>query len=314
MFDITNRRKARLMAGLFARVGAIVGFADVGSGGPLKRPWSMLPAAQLRKFEFEPTDGATGGVPLCISNLSGRSAFHVARDERASSFHQAMPAFVERFDMPSLLTARTIEVECTTLDSFFAGRYVDVDAMDVNVEGHDLQALQGAESLLREGFVKLLKIEFETAQVWEGQGWLSDIDPLMRSHGYLLADIEFDFVRPANARGLYHRGEPVWGKAIYVPGARRWSEVAESLRASPAALEETLARGIALYLAADMPGHALDVLDLGVGMNTFTRVDPTALRAEIAAAYRWAKVEYGVDQVFALVRRALGSMGATSGA
>jgi hypothetical protein len=310
MFDITSGRKARLMASLFARTGANIGFADVGSGGNLKRPWSLLPAGQLRKFDFEPFDAATGGPPLCISNRSGRAPFHVARDERGSSFHLAVDAFVERFDMPSLSLARTIEVECTTLDEFFSGRFADVDAMDVNVEGHDLQALQGAERLLSEGFVKLLKVEFETAHVWQGQGWLSEIDPLLRGHGYLLADIEFDFARPANARGLYHRGEPLWGKAIYVPDARRWNDVAAALRAAPAALEETIARAIALYLAADMPGHALDALDLGVRMNAFMRVEPAALRAEIAAAYRWAKLEYGVDQLFALVRRAFGSIGA----
>ncbi|MEJ0084665.1 MAG: FkbM family methyltransferase [Pseudomonadota bacterium] len=313
MFDITNRRKARLMARLFERVGATIGFADVGSGGPLKLPWSLLPAAQLRKFDFEPV-GEQGGALLCISNRIGHALFYVARDERGSSFHVPLGDFVQRFAMHSLLTARTIEVQCTTLDEFFAGRFGEVDAMDVNIEGHDLQALQGAERLLREGLIKLIKVEFETAHVWQGQGWLSDIDPLMRANGYVLADIEFDYLRPANARGLYHRGEPLWGKAIYVPGANRWNEAAARLRATHTALEEMLARGIALYLAADMPGHALDVLDLGVCMDSFTRIDATALRAEVAQAYRWAKVEYGVDQFVALVRRAIGSAGVSANA
>ena len=49
----------------------------------------------------------------------------------------------ERFGMQSLLSDRTIEVDCTTLDRHFDGRFDVVDAIDVNVEGHDYQVLQG---------------------------------------------------------------------------------------------------------------------------------------------------------------------------
>jgi hypothetical protein len=312
MTSITNGRRTRFLEILFARVRTEIGFADVGSGGTLKTPWSLLPVAQLKKFDFEPTGASAAGMPLCISNAQGRAPFHVAHDERASSFHLPDEAFVARYAMPGLLPARTIEVERTTLDAFFERRFAAVDAMDVNVEGHDFQALQGAHDLLRDGFVKLFKVEFETASVWHGQGWLGDIDSLMRANGYVLAGIDFEFARAANVRGLFHRGEPLWGKALYVPSPRRWSEFAQTPGGSRAALEEALVRAIALFVAADLPGHAFDALDLGERAGAFTRIDAAATRAEITAIYRFAKLEFGIGQFFGLVRRALGLQAASN--
>jgi len=306
MTGLTARRKVRLLESIFARAPSMLGFADVGSGGTLKVPWSMLPAAHLRKFDFEPTDGSASGLPLCISNRQGRGAFHIAHDERSSSFHAASPEFVRRYAMPSLETKRVIEVECTTLDSFFAGRFQEIDALDVNVEGHDFQALEGARELLAGGLVKLVKVEFETAEVWHGQGWFGDIDTLLRGHGYTMADIDVEFARAANARSLFHRGEPLWGKALYVPAKARWESFANSVRGQPAALEEALARAIALYVAADQPGRALDCVDLGDRFGIFTRLDPAGLRREIANVYHWAKVEEGIRQVASLLSRATG--------
>jgi FkbM family methyltransferase len=303
---ITTRRKARLLDSMFARAPSMIGFADVGSGGPLKAPWSLLPKAHLRKFDFEPTDGAASGLPLCISNRSGRAPFNVAHDERGSSFHAASAEFVKRFDMPSLNTKHVIEVECATLDAFFAGRFADVDAMDINVEGHDFQALEGARTLLTDGFVKLIKIEFETAEVWRGQGWLGDIDALLRGQGYVMTDIDIEFARAANARSLFHRGEPLWGKALYVPGPARWETFARSSLGSGTALEDALVRAIALYVAADQPGHALDAVARGAESRAFTRLDATHLRDGISQVYRWAKMEKGVQELASLVSRATG--------
>ena len=122
MLNITVRRKQRVCLDLLNTTRAVIGLADVGAGGPLKRPWRLLPASHLSKFDFEPAgDGAA--TPLCVSNRIGRAEFFVARDERGSSFHRPLSAFAQRFGLSSHLTARTIEVECTTLDHYFDGRF-----------------------------------------------------------------------------------------------------------------------------------------------------------------------------------------------
>lgn len=312
MFSITRRRRQHLCHRLLADVGATVGFVDVGSGGPLKRPWNMLPGSLLRKLDFEPTQRGDGQLPLCVSNRHGTAQFHIARDERASSCHRPMPAVVTRFGLQHICPTRTIDVECTTLDGYLEGRFDSIDALDINAEGHDYQVLQGGARLLEVGSVKLLKIEFEVAPVWEGQGWLSDIDPLLRGYGYCLAGIDFDFVRPVNVRHCFHRGEPLWGKALYVPGVDRWSVMLERLRADRVAMEQTVAKAAALFIAADVPGQAVDVLEMGARVGALSRLDPSRMKALIASAYRWAKLEYGVTEVAWLAARALRLTGVRS--
>jgi FkbM family methyltransferase len=308
MLNITARRKEQLCRRLLTEAGAVIGFADVGSGGPLKRPWSLLPASQLRKFDFEPTR-ENDGSPLCVSNRVGKSQFFVARDERGSSLHRPLHAFAERFGRQSHFPARIIEVECTTLDRHFDGRYDLVDAIDVNVEGHDYQVLQGGARLLGEGAVKLLKVEFELVAVWEGQGWLSDIDPLMRAHGYILAGIDIERARPANVQRCFHRGEPLWGKALYLPGRERWSALLQRLGNDPNSVEHAVAKAAALYVAADLPGQAFDIIDMGARAGCRGGVESLRVKQEIEAAYRWARLEYGARELMRLIRRATGLRG-----
>jgi FkbM family methyltransferase len=303
MLEITARRKQGLCRDLVTQTDAVVGLADVGSGGPLKLPWRLLPTTHLRKFDFEPTRDS-GALPLCVSNHSGRAQFFVARDERGSSFHKPLTAFAERFGHWSQLPERTIEVECTTLDSHFAGRYDEVDALDINVEGHDFQVLQGSRELLQAGVVKLLKVEFELTSVWEGQGWFSDIDPLLRGQGYMLAGIDIERARSVSVQRYFHPGEPLWGKALYVPGPDRWSALLQRLR--DATLDQAVAKAAALYVAADLLGQAFDILDLGSQAGALTRLQPSRVKERIAVAYRWARLEHGARECLRLAGRAVG--------
>ena len=312
MVKITTRRKQRFCKGLLAQTDAIIGLADVGSGGEMKRPWNLLPANNVRKFDFEPTGTDGVGLPQCVSNRIGRAQLLVARDERASSFHRAFPEFAERFGMQSLLSDRGIDVDCTTLDRHFDGRFDVVDAIDVNVEGHDYHVLQGAAHLLQAGHVKLLKVEFELAQIWAGQGWLSDIDGLLRADGYAMAGIDIDFARPVNVQRYFHRGEPLWGKALYVPCAARWRTMLERLDAGSSAATQALSKAIALYVAADLLGHAFDVIDLGAQAGVLGRLDAEEIKTRIGTAYRWARIEHGLRQSAWLLTRCLGLQGDSS--
>lgn len=145
MLHITDRRIKKFCSLLLKQGNEAgnIGFVDVGSGGELKKPWSLLPAGAVTTFDFEPTVGGDA-LPLCVSNKIGDAPFFVAFDERASSFHKPLADFVDRYAFDSMLTKKEITVECTTLDEYFSGRYELIDAIDINVEGHDFQVLQGA--------------------------------------------------------------------------------------------------------------------------------------------------------------------------
>ena len=291
--------------------GPPIGFADVGSGGPLKAPWSLLPRERVKPFDFEPTNADGQGLFRCISDKAGPAPFYVARDERASSLHKPLPEFIRRYRFDSMLPAKTLTVDCVSLDEFFKGRYESVDAVDVNVEGHDLQVLQGSRELLAAGAVKLLKVEFELVPVYEGQGFFSDIDAFLRGLGFVLADIQVERLLPANARHLHHAGESVWGKALYVPApSGRQARLRSLLRSKGRdAARRELGAAVALYAAAQLLGHLHDELAAGEEAGVFGADEARRLREGLAAAFRWARLESGAAKVGELAASVLRTFG-----
>ncbi len=232
-----------------------LGFVDVGSGGPLKYPWTLLAVDQIKKFDFDANPDTESGGDACISNRAGEGVLHIARDARSSSLHPPSEEFMQWFGNDTMRVVREVPVRLDTLDSLFAGRADEIDLIDINAEGHDLMVLEGAQGILTDGLVKLLKVEFELAGAWEGQGYLGQIDEFMRGQGYVLADLQVDFARPANVKNIAISGEPIWGKSFYVPGAARWEARRESVE-RPAFVRDALG-GIAASVLFDLPGRAV---------------------------------------------------------
>lgn len=290
---ITGKRKKVFAREILAHTGRLIGFADVGSGGTLKTPWSNLPGEYLRKFDFEPTSGSGNSLPLCISDHCGIADFHVAHDERASSFHDANIDFARRFGQESIFPKKTIQVACVTLDEYFKDTLDEVDAIDINVEGHDLRVLLGSRQLLEHGFIKLIKIEFELSPVWHGQGWFSEIDAHLRSKGYDLVDVELGYGRPVNVGHFYSKGEPLWGKGYYTPSPSLLRERLAHYEGSALAGHVTCA--VALLVAAGLAGRAFDILDMAA--PRLKGLDVEQIKARIAHVFAWARIEYGLSHL-----------------
>ncbi len=286
---LTAKRKVQFSNSILSKLTSKIGFADVGSGGELKLPWSLLPPEQIHKFDFDPEQFRSQGLPLCISNQMGQYPFYITEDTRASSLHKASSAFIARFNQPGLCTKETILVRCTTLDDYFSSSFAGVDLLDINTEGHDYQVLQGTNQLFTKGFIKCVKIEFELTEVWHGQGWFSDIDAWLRSREYDLAHIEFEFARPASVKSVFHRGEPLWGKAIYVPSFTQWQY--QQTQLEPIAYKEAVLKSITLYTLLDIPGRAVDLLNQVAGSVDLTPFNPIELTSSIKAVFKYAGMD-----------------------
>ena len=291
--SLTGKRKSIFCKTLLGADHSKIGFVDVGSGGPLKDPWALVPASYIETITFEPTTTTADGrqLPRCISNRSGKASFNVAFDERSSSLHQPSSAFMTRFAMDQLSVKKTIDVEVTTLDEVLAGHYAKIDAMDYNVEGHDLHALEGSAKLLSEGFVSLMKVEFELTQVWDDQGWFADIDRYLRGKGFELANMEVEYSRPASARRVFHQGEPLWGKGYYVPAFESWARVPQ------AELAAKVRKAVALYTLADIPGRAIDLLattEAQLGDQLHVQL----IKEQIEECFRYAPVDAAWQGLF----------------
>lgn len=283
-----------------------IGFIDAGSGGELKAPWKYLPSDCVNSIEFEPTVLTDSDLPLCISNRSRHETFFVAQDERSSSLHEPSPYFVERFGFQSMNAIREIDVKCTTLDEQMKGQFEKVDAIDLNLEGHDFQALQGASKLLQSGFVKLIKIEFELTEVWKGQGWFSDIDPFLRKNQYRLVSIEIESTPPAHVRHIHHKGEPLWGKGYYVPGPDLWEKwFARHAISNNRFMEDQVIKAVSLFVAADLLAQAFDVLDLANTSLGTDKICASEVKHDIDRVFRWTRIDAGLYQLIRLTRGVL---------
>lgn len=295
MGKITAARKAAFVNKFAAKLSSSAssfGFIDVGSGGALKLPWSLLPEAKIKKYDIDPE--STDKL-LCISNESGEKTFHVAIDPRSSSLHLPNEEFIARFAMPFLNVQKQMQVSCKTLDECFEGVFADI--MDVNTEGHDFQVLQGGSEILAKSFFKVIKIEYELSAVWSGQGWFSDIDKLLRSFSFELVSMENEYVRPAIAKNLYHKGEPVWGKALYIPSYKLWLEKAQK-SSHP---KDEIYKTVLLYTILDLPGRSLEILNGEFVASTLSKEEIKQLRSAI----EWVFGKARYDAVSALIQKGL---------
>ena len=90
----TRRRKAAFLRHVLRGLPPL-GFVDVGSGGPLKHPWSLLSRNQIKKFDFDANPDTEGGGDVCISDRTGDATLHIARDPRSSSLHAPSEEFIQ---------------------------------------------------------------------------------------------------------------------------------------------------------------------------------------------------------------------------
>ena len=286
----------------FAYPNEIINLVDVGSGGDLKDPWKYLPDGAFKLFGFEPLDEDHNKekLPLCISNSIGISPFYVANNERDSSFHKVLSEFVLRYNMEGMLAKKIIDVNHTTLDEQFKEKYDFIDAFDINTEGHDFQVLQGADALISRKHVKLIKIEFEFAPVYEKQYYFADIDLFLRNKGYQLGSIQIDYeMRPYN---IPSKGEPVTGKAIYCFSNLFLEEYFKNSTDNINCKQIEFAKLIKLYICAELPGYCKNVIEIAQQSSVISETEAEHLINKIRDVFYWSVIEEKVDPVNQLFR------------
>ena len=101
---------------------------------------------------------------------------------------------------PDIVNLRETKIITKTLDELFAGKVIP-DLVNIDIQGAELQALQGAKGLLPN--TKMIYLEVNQKELYKGLGLIEDID------NYLTP---FGFTRSAT-RWWLNDG---WGDAIYI--------------------------------------------------------------------------------------------------
>ncbi len=297
MTAITDKRKLSVFHSLLRSTDYRFHFLDVGSGGSLKYPWTLLPAEKLDKIDFDPE--IEGDDAVCISDRSCNRTFYVAKNPRASSLHLPNPKFVERFGMEGLNPAKELSVRCASLDHLLGEKGHPVDLMDINTEGHDFHVLKGATETFQSGSVMLLKIEFELTKAWQGQGFFSDIDSILRSWNYEIIDIDVSSIRPKVAKKISYAGEPAWGKAWYAPRI----DALKLFSRNSDDPSTYLKKAAALYSLFNAPARAIEIVR--DNQDVFGQTFANQFQASVEHAYRFNRLESLLDKLKSTITRRL---------
>lgn len=158
-------------------------------------------------------------IPLALSNTVGESTLYVTHAPMCSSLYMPDETFLARFqDLVALAGLDfTVTLETTTLDDFCQQEGVqNIDFLQIDVQGADLQVLEGAAQILNT--VLGVQIEVEFSPLYINQPLFADVDTYLRKHDFSLFDLSMarrirDRSPIATPR---HPGQLLWGDAFYL--------------------------------------------------------------------------------------------------
>lgn len=187
---VTALRRQNLMPATILDVGANVGQFAVACA-------KVYPEAQIYSFEPNPACIAQlrkhvaplGNVTVhdvALGEQEGEVEFHVNSHSHSSSILPLASAHLDAF--PEARESGLIKVKLATLDSLFENRALPGPVLlKLDVQGYELQVLQGARRLLERVDYVLLEASFKP--MYEGEPVFMEIDAKMREYG-------FSFLRP----------------------------------------------------------------------------------------------------------------------
>jgi FkbM family methyltransferase len=140
-------------------------------------------------------------VNCAISNINGTSTLHVTSMDQSSSI---LPLKEHQKIYPQIKEVERVVVESRTLDTLLEELQVnpaDFNILNIDIQGAELLALQGATNLLKH--IEAINTEVNYEELYEGCALIDQIDDFLETCG---------FDRTATATP-YH---PSWGDAFYV--------------------------------------------------------------------------------------------------
>lgn len=140
--------------------------------------------------------------------------FHINNFDATSSLlplNRALTA--DLVDLSNLATVSTEQVATSTLDAVLADTPY-VDFLKLDIQGFELAALQHATALLSRTNVVHCEVSF--AEIYQGQALFSDVEALLRAHGFYFVDFSSSTRYPYHcASGSTSRDRLGWGDAVF---------------------------------------------------------------------------------------------------
>ncbi|WP_353932707.1 FkbM family methyltransferase [Okeanomitos corallinicola TIOX110] len=159
-------------------------------------------------------------IPLALGKSVGESTLYVTKDHACSSLYKPNEPFISRFAYLSELMDLdfTIELETTTLDTFCQAEGIDsIDFLQIDVQGADLEVLQGASEILSRGVLGI-QIEVEFSPLYLNQPLFADVDIHLRKNGFQLFELASAYCARASSPIISNNrpGQLLWADAFYL--------------------------------------------------------------------------------------------------
>lgn len=119
-----------------------------------------------------------------VGNKNEKLKFNVLNRPTASSF-MAPTVMNKKYHNEQVDVKKVIEVEQVRLDDVIKEK--EVDFMKLDLQGYEIEALKGAERLIKN--IKVITTEIEFIEEYKGQPLFGDIDVYLRSKGFYLYNL-----------------------------------------------------------------------------------------------------------------------------
>jgi FkbM family methyltransferase len=199
-------------------------------------------------------------IPLALSNTEGKATLYVTKYPGCSSLYPPSEEYIKRFSGNSELIEleSTLDLSTTTLEKFCKAEGIkEIDFLHLDVQGGELNVLQGADGILNNSVLGLMT-EVEFTEIYAGQPLFSDVDVYLRKQGLTLFDFGSmyrDRRRDIPVISQSHPGALIWSDAFYFRDLMR-SDLNPSLKTP-----ERLLKLACLADVMKFPDYALEILE-----------------------------------------------------
>ena len=157
--------------------------------------------------------------PVAAGARSETKTFYLTQNLGCSSLLVPNQGFLDGFMGcgPFFNVVETRPVQVVALDSYLPDKGVhDVDFLELDTQGTELDILQGAESFLSSGVLGL-RVEVEFSEMYLNQPLFADVDAYLRPFDFMLFDLKrYHLRRKACPRDVDTEGQLLWGQALYL--------------------------------------------------------------------------------------------------
>ncbi len=198
-------------------------------------------------------------IPLALGKAIEERTLYVTKHPMCSSLYPPNEPYLERMaGLPELMNLDfSFELDTTTLDLFCEEEGVnEIDFLQIDVQGADLDVLEGATQILNCGTLAI-QIEVEFSHLYANQPLFADVDTFLRKHDFTLFDVSKSYRlrtrSPIHSTG--RMGQLLWGDAYYFRDLIR-EDIDGNLRSPD--------RMLKLACIADImhfPDYALEILE-----------------------------------------------------